>query len=861
MRRREQTRGFKLKLIHRLLILLAVFIGALWYFSGHYLTIRTFQNITGTTEMAEATLPHLTLVSQDQEMNQLYGYTANLDWALNRETITPLSSDQTFTVKIFENATVVRKLKYELYDVASGKLLEENTIAALTEDEFPDCKSVKIKLKSELARGTEYSVKLTLVTSDSKRIYFYTRVKVYANGYLSQKLSYVTWFRNSLINKQNQLQIEKNLETKPNADRTNFAHVDINSNWTMASWGNMQPKVVAELPPTITDFYEEYASVVLNYIVEVNTDGMVEYMQVRETFRLLYTTIRTYLYTYERDTETIFDVDNTYLLSNDFRLGITNDTQMEILTTSSYKYTAMVHNGELWSYSSADNEMTRVFSFKDSPKEPVINLAAEDHNIKLLRQDAAGNIDFVVYGYMSRGEYEGRVGISFYHYDQATNQLSELAHIPVNTTYELLKGELTDLLYRNNLEVIYIAMYDTVYSYNITTKKLTEIAKDVPEGHFAYLTAAKKIIWQDKSDDAASDKLVIMNLDNGERSEWKAKPGEVICLLGKIDSNAIVGYAKQADLARNQDGSKIIPMYKVEIIDADGKSLKSYEQSGVYITDVSVNDNVILLERVKKREGSGYVSIDSDGISNRVPAVVGAVSVISRNSDVNKTEYYISFPTSINMKNIIPSQRDTSFTLLSTDRTVRILPDEESTVFYRTYSFGRVVRRTAKLSDAIAFADSSDSLGAVIDNKGRLIWERGVKATRSSISGITIEKADKLTSLQACLKMLFKHEGYDVDTSAIDFNNTTVTQCLQNYIKVTGLELKGVTGEQMLYYVYKKRPVIAITGQDTAVLIVGYDANSIEYIDPLSGKSVKIQKEFAANLFEDSGYTFYCYIK
>jgi len=860
MRRREK-RSFKLKLIYRVLILLAIFIGALWYFSGHYLVIRNFQVVTGETEMSEASIPYLTMMVGKQEMNRLCGYTANLDWTLNRETITPLNSEQTFTVKIYENKMTVRKLKYELYDVSTGNLLEESTISALSEDSFPDCKSAQIKLKTSLTRGVEYSVKITLVTSDSKRIYYYTRVKSYNNGYLTEKIDYTLWFRNSLLNKQNQLQIEKNLETKSNADRTNFAHVDINSNWTMASWGSMQPKLVAELPPTITDFYEEYASIVLNYLVEVETESGTELIQVRETFRLLYTTIRTYLYTYDRVSETVYDVDDTYLLSSDLKLGITNDTDMQILTTSSYKFTALVHGGELWSYSSASNEMSRVFSFKNDD-EYALDPAVDDHEIKILGQNEKGDIDFVVYGYMSRGEYEGRVGISFYHYNQANNRISELAHIPVNTTYELLKGEMTDLTYRSSKDIIYIAIFDTVYSYNITTKGLTAIAEDVPEGHLAYLSGDKKIIWQECSNDAESEKLIMLDLESGAKSEWTTSADEVICLLGQIDNNAIVGYAKKADICRNSDGSETVPMYKVAIVNAAGDAIKTYQESGCYVTNASVSENMIVLDRVKKRSGStlSYESISQDGISNRASQTTGAVSVVSRSSTTMKTEYYVAFPANITMKNV-PTWRTVSLELLDTDRNVRIVADGDEQTFYRTYSFGRVVTRTAKLWEAIKLADSDEGLGAVIDDKGRLVWERGVKATRSGISGITIEKATNMTSLQACLKMLFKYEGYDVDTTKIDFSTTDVMECMQQCIKVTGVNLKGISGDQMLYYVYKKRPVIAITSDNTALLIIGYDANYIEYIDPVSGSAVKILKGDAADLFETNGNTFYSYIK
>ena len=79
----------KFKLRYRIIILTVIFLGALYYFSGNYLVVRSFELSTDTTVMAEATLPNISLVVEEEEINRLYGYTSNLDWTLNRETITP----------------------------------------------------------------------------------------------------------------------------------------------------------------------------------------------------------------------------------------------------------------------------------------------------------------------------------------------------------------------------------------------------------------------------------------------------------------------------------------------------------------------------------------------------------------------------------------------------------------------------------------------------------------------------------------------------------------------------------------------------------------------------------------------------
>jgi len=854
----------KFKLRYRILILLAVFFGALYYFSGNYLVVRSFELSTDTTEMAEATLPNISLVVEDEEINRLYGYTSNLDWELNRETITPLGTDKSFIVRIEENEMTVRRLKYELFDVTNGSMLDSGTISALTsekeakEGEKP-VKTAKIKLNAELNEGAEYSVKITLVTSNSKRVYYYTRVKLYKNGHLSEKLDYVRWFRESALNKINQESVEKNLETKSNADTSTFAHTDIHSSWQMVSWGDLQPQMIAELPPTITDFYEGTASVVLSYLVQMDAGSGTEQYMVREAFRFLYTDIRTYLYNYEREVEAIYDVGHTSLSKDDLKLGITADTDMEILSTQNAEYTAFVRNRELWNYERKENTMIRVFSFRDEEAE--LMELYDAHNIKLLSLNPNGNMDFLVYGYMNRGEYEGRVGIILYRYYREENRIEEQMYIPVNTTYQLLKGEVNEFVYMNSYDVLYFTIYNTIYSYNLTTKSLRQLATEVPAERVVFLEELKHVVWQRDAKERASDVLTVLDLESGTTREIVAGEDEVLRLLGKIDTNLVYGYARKAELARNFDGTVTVPMYRVVIADLEGTVFKEYSQQGFYVTEAEFEENVIYLTRVKRADTiePSYLAAAPDAIQNRKNVSTPSVHITGRVTELAKTEYYITFPGNVSIDEL-PKVETPPFTVLSKDPTVRITPAENFPEQYMTYSFGRVVICSQDAVDAIHRANADENVGAVIDSTGKVIWERGVKANRTTIAGISPVVSAGQNGLQAALKMIFAYEGFDIDTSGITFENKSVSEWMEQFLKVSALELKGASLDEVLYYVYKKYPVIALPGEDKVLLITGYDQTSVELMDPLYGTSQKIEKEEAEELFEDSGNVFFTYI-
>lgn len=850
----------KFKLRYRILILAAVFFGALYYFSGNYLTVRSFDISRDTTEMSEASLPSISLLTGEEEINRLYGYTSNLDWTLIRETITPLDKEKTFTIKIDENRMTVRKLKYELFDVTDQSLLDSGTISALTTEEELGCKLAKIKLKAELEEGVEYSIKVTLITSTSKRIYYYTRVKMYLDGNLTEKLAYVRWFRDSAINKKNQMAVEQNLETKANADTTSFARVTIDSNWTMVSWGDMQPVILDELPPTVTDFYDGTAAVVLSYLVSVATDTGVESFMVRESFRFLYTDIRTYLYNYERETEAIYDVSLTSLSKNDLKLGITKDTGMEIFTSEQNKYTAFVRNRELWSYDRAENTMIQVFSFRSSSETDLYELY-DAHAVKILDLDNSGNIDFLVYGYMNRGEYEGRVGIILYRYFQSDGRIEEQAYFPINTTYQLLKGELDEFVYLNRFDVLYLTIYDSVFTYNLTTRTLTRMAEEVPPEHITFMREQSQVIWQDEPEDAASQQLMVMNLETGQQKPIPAPEGEVINLLGAIDTNLVYGYARKADIVKDYDGTQIVPMYRLVIADLEGTVLKEYQSEGLYVTSASFDNGVIQLERVKRKDGEipSYERTTPDAIQNRTVQESPSVSITGRVTKLTKTEYYITFPGDVEMKTI-PAIKTVPFTVLTIDKTVRVNAMETRKEQYRTYSFGRVVIRTRNAAEAIRLANEDENVGAVIDSEGRVIWERGVKSARRTLSGISVKPDEKLNNIQLIMKALFAYKGFDVDTSGIRLDDKAFGNWLEEYLKVTAIRLKGTSLDEALYYVYKARPVVVFTGDNSAVLICGYDSTSLEVLDTVSGLTKKINREVAEEQFSDYGNLYYGYI-
>lgn len=105
-------------------------------------------------------------------------------------------------------------------------------------------------------------------------------------------------------------------------------------------------------------------------------------------------------------------------------LGIRAE-DVDYKTNEAGNIVTFVQEGELWCYNVQENTLSKVFSFLGYEGVDTRENYGE-HEIKTVRIDEAGSVDYIVYGYMNRGIHEGQVGIAIYHYDSVANTNEEL---------------------------------------------------------------------------------------------------------------------------------------------------------------------------------------------------------------------------------------------------------------------------------------------------------------------------------------------------------------------------------------------------------------------------------------------------
>lgn len=829
-----------LKLLYRSVILICIFVGSFYYFSKDMK--EEMPQMQQTIKMNETTFPVLSLRINEKELNLLHGYSNNLKANMVRESITPVDSNQSFIAVIDGKGNDVKRVIYELRNVSDNKLIETDTINALEKED--DLKTARIKFKETLIEEKEYAVKITLITSESKKMNYYTRVKKLDDFYYHEKLDFIMNFHNSIMDKEKAEDMVAYLEPNNKADNTSLSYVNIYSSFDLVSWGNLKPEVMGTIVPTINEINTDTVSVSLNYMISGETDTGTELYSVKEFYRVRYTATRMYLLNYERNMEAYFDPMLASLSKSEFKLGITNESETELFTSSDRNKLSFVRQKELWLYNLSENKMINVFSFRQEDTDYIRDTYGE-HDVRILNMDNEGNIDFMVYGYMNRGVYEGRVGIVFYKYYIGEGRIEEVLYIPMDITYQLLKEGIENFSYVNEQDVYYFNFNNTIYSYNLITKGLSIIAADI--GNEDYIVSMSKhyLAWEEE------DGIYILDLETGVKGEITAKEGELLNLLGEIDNNIIYGFAKSLDISKAEDGSLLLPMYKIQIADSSANILKEYEKEGYYVVSTSVEDNVITLERVKKIDKGQYESVSSDNILNKIPTTTKAFEITKRVAEKFLTEYYISLPSGFIMKEL-PKTDTTVNTIIRKDTTLRLEDALDEREEYTVYAHGVVEGIYEDLGTAISMAN--EKVGVVSNNNGVILWERGIKAAVKSINGIVMEFTGN--NKKDCIAMLLKYKGGYAIT---DLGEGSIYEILQDKIPESAINLTDCTLDEVLYYVNKGIPVIGMKDKNNAVLITGFDTFNITVIDPSLQRTMKIGLNDSAAMFEEAGNIFFSY--
>ena len=829
-----------LKHLYKIMGPIIIFILSLWFF-GRNMDVINSHIYEETVEITGETFPVISLTSQEMVMNRLYGYSSNIAANAIRESVTVINDTGRIGVNINKHNTDINKLTYELRSVVSNELLDSGEVSAF--DKTEEGLQCVIKPDYTFETSTEYSLKIILITDVSKKINYYTRLKYYPETcYLKEKLDFVMDFHNKTMNKDES--IAAYIEPDSSADNSTLAYVDINSSFANIVWGELRPSEITDIIPTVKEINIETAAIQLVYYAMADTDsGQCSYY-VKEYYRIRYSGERIYLLWFERTVETDLDINNASLNKSQLNMGITADTDMQIISNDAVSRVAFVKNGDVYLYDLTDNVLNKAYSGYINDEEYEYRLYGQ-HNARIISMDEEGNMTFAVYGYVSHGAYEGKVAIILYRYRVSDSEIEELLYIPFENSYQVLKEDFEEYCYVNGKDVFYFVVDDKIYSYDIVAEKLTCIAESIEDGNFTIVPETNMFIWKENS------VLNILNLETENKAVVDAGEGEYVNLIGVIGEHIVYGTGKNKDIRIAADGTKTCNMYRLDIADQSGNIIKTYSKKKIYISGAYVRDNVIYMDRVKKQNGR-FVPVGNDNIINRLSTVKASVVLVPRVTQRTMTEWYMSFPSGFEMTEV-PEENIINKYIITKENTLYLEENNEKLKYY-VYAKGEIKASYLSPAQAVIYADEQQ--GVVVNSRNRTVWERGGRFNSAQASGIdNVKSSGKVNSIDACIYMMLRSFYINAELSDIAKKDASIYDILAEYVKEP-VNLKGCTLDEILYFISMGSPVIAMKDSSHAVLITAYDQNTVTIYDPDNGQSQTMYHNIANDMFAAAGNVF-----
>ena len=778
------------KKVINVLIFLAVYL--LGLFLASFILNYNNGNSARTVKLSDRKLPVLSVQTENNtSYNFLNGYKNDMDIRYIHDSLTAVggrTSKILFKITGYEDKNL--RIDYELTDYEKKTVYDRNEIgnSYIENAEM----FVEIPVKSVSSEDKELMLHMMLYQNRDNPIHYYMRVQQGHGRLVENYISYINDFVEACINKEKK--VAQYIEPDPKASNLNFNLVNIHSNFSMITFGKMNLRLIYEPQIELCELDDDVAMFKCRYSLEILEDntGEVSELEVIEKYRVRKGTDRVVLLNFERKIREFFSVNDLHFGKNNLRLGITaND--FEYLCTDDGERVFFKKNRKLWAYNNNSGDLTEIALWVDNG-----DLFGDVYDIKLLNMDRAGNVDFIVYGYIPSGEHEGTNGIILYRYDAELNSVIERMVINSDRGFAYLEEGIDRLAYLDGDNMFYVDLADKIYSIDLSSEESEVLTAKIIETNYLQVSENKRYLAyvdSDKNDLSSFNKIYLKDLMDGSVNEILAKDGYFLKPLGFLGEDLIYGNYKYSDLGKDKFGNKILPAEEIKIISIDKEVKKQYSVSKTYIKNIEINDSNIEIYRVKKRSDKYFDTSNDRIIYSKIPSK----STIELNFGIykegaKKQQGALVFP-----NRITGAEHRILKPVLAVEKNIKYvdIKSEKNQDIYYVFNYNDIIKTNDNLVNAIHYA--YDNVSAVVYPDKGTIWQRTTY-----------------------------DESYLIDYDSIDeryYKIGSLTDSIKGKGKVQNLN--GISLGNILYFVKHDIPILADTKGKGKLLLVGYDSYNI----------------------------------
>lgn len=814
-----------------------------------------------SVEMGQATLPIVYVRYNDEFINTLHGYTGKVDTTYFRDTITPMDYGRTIELWADQSSDAYSGYEYELRSQYQGDLIENGEVTSFQHADGYD--KISITFRTKLEELQEYVLVLKVMSGEDTAVRFYTRVVVENNFHAKELLEFVSRFNDAIFDKEEAEEvITKSIEPNEDGNNEYLSAVNIHSSFDTITYAGLEPVRLTKPVASIKEIDDSYAVIQLKYLISVTKKAVTENFYVTEDYRVRFVDSgNVYLLDYNRTQDALFTTDNIDTFTNTFKIGIINEDAFQYMTSSKEKKVAFTQSRQLWYYDYNGGTITNVYGFCQGDNYTDRRVTYDANNIKILKTEDNGNITFAVYGYMNRGEHEGKVGISVYQFTAEKDRMQEVLFIENNKPYDILQADMETLMYLNKEGEFYYFDNDCIVKVNTTTKQSEIFIEDVLNEHLAVSDDNHLIGYPNQLLPENVDQVTVLNLDTKESKLIAAGTGERLEAIGFVDTDLILGRVREGDIEVALDKTVICPISTIDIIDENNQVVKTYGSTGVYVIEATAKDGVVYLQRVRKINGV-FEPTTQDFITYKNQENTDKINITYKYDDDVYNQMYMTFPAHIYVAER-PKLMITREMVNEEDTTVKITFDHTNKKFY-AYGQGRYQTDYLSLNEAVRVA--YEKAGVVLDENGMIVWRKiAVKDYHTVADKITIYNVSEIeNTLAACIYMMGIYEEKNPDFNGLKEDiaaEKPIEDIMFSYVGRQGTDITGCDFENGLYYLCKDAPVITRFADGTYVLVTSYNGERIRYINPLEQSDiVESRKEFEGKV-NDSGNVFISYVR
>lgn len=793
-----------------------------------------------TVTMADATLPVLYAELDGQLCNETHGYVEEMDGRYMKDTIVAVSSDHQLQLVLKKYNAQVKNVSYEVRTMDQDRLIQDGE--DLTVEDDGQYLRYTLTLKDLLEKEQDYLLILQAGTESHPSVYYYMQLTYLGDNHLKECMDFAQKFHQVTVEKQTDSSYLSYLEPDGTMDGKNLGYVNIHSRSGPVTWGDMPVSQTTDTKVHFTDVTSDVASMVLEYEIE-NTDTKETY-QVEESVRVRYTSSRMYLLAYERTAGKIFDPGKQLTEDGKVSFGIQGG-EIQSKKNKEENVIGFVQQGQLWCYDFGQNRLSMVYGFQTGSDE---RGSYHAHDFRILKMEDSGSMNFLVYGYIDRGNYEGRSGILLCRYDALVNTVEEQFFLPSDKPFSAMKEDVGKLAVENNNGKAWLSYKGMILQIDLSDCSVKMLAENIDESQIQVSDSGQGAAWTDNT----AERIYLLDTETAQMKQIHAESGERVRVLGFMEEDFIYGTARQGDIREDMTGQEIFPMYRVIIKNHDGGEVREFEygSKGKYVTGVSIVENRIDLSCVRLAEDGSFAGTLPEPITYTSEKTIPLLSWKTVYDEVKRNEQILSYSGTLKTGNM--KRPKVKLVIFEGSRTLQL--ESSGTERYLAYSFAGLTRSFDTLSESVQWA--YENMGSVWKD-GTCFWSRGTRQARVTLSGFEeAEEAGTGSALEQCIQRMLRQKQIYTEVAAETAAGMPIWKICEQELGNDSCILSDCTLDMVLYYVDQGMPVTAVTG-DGAVLIVGYDPQNVILWTPGQTELRTMGRGDASTAFAEGGNLFF----